>query len=414
MTRNRDEFEEQNVGRAFAELREGIDPPSEDELRELARAASAAPREAPPARERARLPLRLRWTVAATAVALLLGSGLGFGVANSVTPTVQAGTTFTGTGFLPAQGWNVMQSGTATARTPAAALAVNVPLHPDDTLGKKPARTLASLPSYGVVIHATFTTRGDPTRDARFRERELPLQVAWAKPVSPGEFRLRAATGGYNVDARIHYGTVPPTAEMRGEAQLQLSRLVVAPERVTLSARPTALRWGQPTTIFGAVSSGRPNEDVTIQRKDCTQTTFTGVAALHTDEGGAFHSQFGAAINTTIRAVWKGEASPPVELRSQPRVELQRRSGGRFAIGIGSLWQFWHKKALLQRRVGSKWITLKTVLLTDVSAHAGTGSTWTEEEFKFRPPRGWTLRAMLPANQARPCYLAAASDTVRT
>ena len=43
MTRNRDDFEEQNVGRAFAELREGIDPPADDELRALARAASAAP-----------------------------------------------------------------------------------------------------------------------------------------------------------------------------------------------------------------------------------------------------------------------------------------------------------------------------------------------------------------------------------
>jgi hypothetical protein len=354
----------------------------------------------------------MRWTFAAAAVALLVGSGLGFGVGSSVTPTVQAGTTtFTGTGFLPAQGWNVMQSGTATSRKRATAIAANVPLHPNDRLGTTPTRTLASLPAHGVLIHATFTTRGDPTHDAGFRERELPLQIAWARAIAPGEYRLRAGTGGYNVDARIYYGTVTPTTEMLGEAQLQLSRLVVAPERVTINARPTALRWAQATTLFGAVSSGKADEEVIIQAKDCLQRSFTGVASVSTHEGGTWTTQFGRGINTTIRAVWKGEASPAIELRWQPRVALLRRSGGRFAIAVGALAPFWHKKALLQRRVGSRWTTVKTVLLTDASAPGN--STWTEAEFRVRVPRGSVLRAMLPADQAKPCYLAAASDTVR-
>jgi hypothetical protein len=415
MTRSRDEFEERNVERALAGLRDGIEPPSEDELRALARTASATTRTVqPPARRRSALPLRARWTVAAAAAALLVGSGLGFGVGSSVTPTVQARTAFTGTGFLPAQGWNVMQSGTASSSKRATAVAANVPLHPKDAPGTMPASTLASLPAHGVLIHATFTKRGDPMADAVFRERALPLQVTWAKAAAPGQYRLRAGTGGFNVDAWIHYGTVPPSKEMLGEAQLQLSRLVVAPERVTLNARPTKLRWAQGSTLFGGVSSGKADEEVTLQAKDCGQRTFTGVAAILTHEGGTWTTQFARGINSTIRAVWKGEASATIALRQQPRVELQRRPGGRWAIGIGSRWQFWHKKALLQRRVGSKWTTVKTVLLTKVSAPPGTGSTWTEGEFKFRAPRGSVLRAMLPAGQAKPCYLAASSDTVRT
>ena len=194
MTR-RDEFEERNVERAFAELRDEIDAPPEDELRALARAATATPRQlGAPARPRSRLRLRVRWTVAATAAALLVGSGLGFGLGNSVTPTVQARTNpFAGTGFLPAQGWNVVQAGTATARRPATAFATNVRLHPSDRLRRVPTATIASLPAHGVLIHATFSTRGDPTRDALFRERSLPLQVAWAEPDGPGLYRLRAA-----------------------------------------------------------------------------------------------------------------------------------------------------------------------------------------------------------------------------
>ncbi len=406
MTRNRDEFDEQKIERAFEELGEAVEPPGEEELRALARSAAMAPapREAPTVGRR-RLPLRLRWTVAATAAALLVGSGLGFGVGNSVTPTVQASTTFTGTGFLPAQGWNVMQSGTATAGKRATAIAANVPLQPN--------MVRMTLPEHGVLIHATFTTRGDPTRDELFRERALPLEVAWAERVAPGRYRLRAGTGGYNVDARIHYGNATPSAEQLGEAQLQLSRLVVAPERVTLSARPTSLRWSQQATLFGAVSSGNEHEDVILQAKDCGQNTFTGVAAIQTGAAGSFTTPYARAINSTIRAVWKGEASPPIVLRQQPRIDLLRRGRGLLAIGIGSRWQFWHKKALLQRRVGSRWTTVKTVLLTDVHAHAGTGSTFTEAEFKYRAPRGTTLRAMLPADQAKPCYLGAASDSIR-
>ena len=415
MTRNRDEFEERNVERAFTELRDGIDPPSGDELRALARTATATSRRAPAAvRDRRRLPVRLRWTVAATAVALLVGSGLGFGIANSVTPTVQAGTTpFAGTGFLPAQGWNVVQAGTATSRRPATAIAANVRLHPSDRAGRLPMATIAALPPHGVLIHAAFTKRGNPTDDALFRERRLPLQVAWAKQETPKLYRLRAGTGGSNVDAQIHFGTAHPTEEMLGEAQLQLGRLVVAPGRVTMIARPTTLRPNQGSLLSGAVSSGRADEEVTIQARDCGQNTFTGVTAILTHEGGTWNTQFTRSINSTIRAVWKGEASPTIELRQQANVVLRRQSAGRYLTAIASRWTFWRKKVQIQRRLGSRWRTVRTVTLTDTFAHSGSGSTWAEAKFRLRVPRGTQLRAMLPADQAKPCYLAATSATVR-
>jgi hypothetical protein len=415
MTRNRDEFEERNVERVFAELRDGIEAPAEDDLRVLARAASSSPRDLPqPARVRRGFPPRARWTVVATAAALLVGSGLGFGVGNSVTPAVQAGTTpFAGTGFLPAQGWNVVQAGTATARRPATAVAANVRLHPSDRPGRIPMATIASLPAHGVLIHATFTTRGDPTRDALFRERSLPLQVGWAKQEAPNLYRLRAGTGGSNVDARIHFGTAHPTKEMLGEAQLQLGRLVVAPGRVTMIARPTTLRPNQGSLLSGAVSSGRADEEVTIQARDCGQKTFTGVAAILTHDGGTWNTQFSRGINSTIRAVWKGEASPTIELRQQASVVLRRQSAGRYLTAIASRWTFWRKKVQIQRRVGSRWKTVRTLTLTDTFAHSGTGTTWTEAKFRLRMPRGTALRAMVTADQAKPCYLGTVSDTVR-
>ena len=151
MTRKRDEFEEQNIERALREIGEAVDPPGEEELplsrgRQLRRprpGSSGGPR-------RRGLSLRLGWTAAATAVALLVGSGLGFGVGNSVTPAVQASTTCTGTGFLPAQGWNVMQCGTVTSGKRAR------PSRPTSRFSR--TRSRMTLPEHGVLIHATFTT----------------------------------------------------------------------------------------------------------------------------------------------------------------------------------------------------------------------------------------------------------------
>jgi hypothetical protein len=200
---------------------------------------------------------------------------------------------------------------------------------------------------------------------------------------------------------------------MLGEAQLQLGRLVVAPGRVTMTARPTTLRPNQPSTLFGAVSSGRADEEVTIQARDCGQKTFTGVAAILTHDGGTWNTQFSRSINSTIRAVWNGEATPTIELRQQANVVLRRRSAGRFAAAVASRWTFWRKKAQIQRRVGGRWRTVRTVTLTDTFAHSGTGSTWTEAEFRMRMPKGTSLRAMVTADQAKPCYLAAASDPIR-
>jgi hypothetical protein len=107
MTRNRDEFEERNAERAFAELRDGIKAPSPDELRGLARAASSAPR-TPIVRERTSLRVRLRWPLAAAAT-LLVGSALGFGAGS-----------FTRGGLIPAGDFAAFVSAGRAVAAPAA------------------------------------------------------------------------------------------------------------------------------------------------------------------------------------------------------------------------------------------------------------------------------------------------------
>ena len=391
--------------------------------------SQAVPRPASPsgdeARRRSRRPrlLRLGWGFAGAAVALLVGSGLGFGLADSVTPSGAAGTPFAGSGFLPARGWTVVQSGTIGSTGTATSIAANVPLRPGDTVGAVPRRTLEALPARGVVVYASFTTRGDPAEDFKFAPHRLPLRAAHATPV-PGtdpvlaaggvsEYRLAAAVGGHNVDVRIYYGRTPPSSRMVTSAQQQVARLVVAAEQVTIFARPTVVGLGRmTTTLFGSVANGRGGQLVDIQAKDCGQRFFRGVAGTQTRDGGQWTTEYLPGITTSLRAVWNGHASAPVAIRSEATVSL-RRARGAYEVGINAKMQFWHRRVLIQQRRQGSWRTVRSVLLTKQGATTGWAYVYTSGSFRMSIPRGAQIRAVLPANQARPCYLASISNTLR-
>jgi hypothetical protein len=183
---------------------------------------------------------------------------------------------------------------------------------------------------------------------------------------------------------------------------------------VTLSARPTNLSPSQIATLFGAVDSGEANQTVTIETKDCLLRSFTEVAVTETTQGGNFTLTFAAGVNTTVRAVWRSATSAPVEIRQQPRLQLERRSARRFEIGIPNRGQMWRKKVTIQRRSGGKWVAVKTVTLTKTAGGAGRAFVWTSAEFRLSVRRGTVIRAVLPAAQARPCYLTSTSNTVRS
>jgi hypothetical protein len=213
--------------------------------------------------------------------------------------------------------------------------------------------------------------------------------------------------------------------QLIGRAALALAALAViaalatapadgrANAQVSLNARPTTLGWSQTATLFGAVDSREADQRVTIEAKRCPLTSFTEVAVVVTGDGGNFNTTFGAGVNTTIRAVWRNATSAPVELRQTPRLQLDKRGRNRFEVGVASQGQLWRKKVQVQRRAGGKWVNVKTVVLSDTQGSTGQAFVWIEAEFQAKVPRRSSVRAVLPASQARPCYLAAVSNTVR-
>ncbi len=378
--------------------------PSEQELRRMAREAASESRSLGPARGP-----RRRWAgVAAVAAALLAASALGVALGSSLTPAGSASMPARGLGFLPAPGWTIVQGETFDVPGATSATAANVPLHPADRPNALPARTIATLPARGVVIHVTFEARGDPARDVAFVRQSLPLQVEDARPASPSEHRLRAAVGGFNVDARIHYGRPTPTAAMVDSAQRQLSRLTVAAERVTLRAYPTILTSG-PVTLSGTIDKPVAGEVVDIQAKDCGAQFFRGLAGTTTKGGGSFSTTIHPQISTTLRALWDGNASAPVTVWQRASVYLRTGTRGRlYVTAWGAEAQvFWRKKIQIQQRKAGQWKTVHTVPLT---MEGNLGRTY----FRLPVPRGTLLRAVLPRSQTKPCFLQGVSPVLRT
>jgi hypothetical protein len=192
-------------------------------------------------------------------------------------------------------------------------------------------------------------------------------------------------------------------------AEGSFQRLVVAPERVTLFARPTISGLGEPVRLFASVDNGKAGEVVGIQAKDCGQQFFRGVRGGTTGPGGTWTDLYYPSVNTTLRAVWKGAASAPVTIRKRAGVFLRQRSAKTFSVvaGIGAGTYFERKRVLFQRfdrRLGT-WTTVRQVVLTELSSR-GT-------RVAASLPKGTPVRGVIPLSQARPCYAAGYSPVLR-
>jgi hypothetical protein len=183
--------------------------------------------------------------------------------------------------------------------------------------------------------------------------------------------------------------------------------------RVTIFAQATLLGWNDLTTLFGSARGAGPQDVVEIQAKECGTTFFRTLLEAHTSAGGGWTTSMGAWATTTFRAKWNRFVSSGVVIRKQAGVSLARsRSGPEFIVAVTAKRSFWRKQVVIQRRSRGGWETLRLLVLADSVRSTGTVSA-SQATFRLAVPRGTVLRAVLPADQARPCYVESASTTVR-
>jgi hypothetical protein len=406
-----------NLGRESAEPDERSVDRARDLLDQRIRATDTS------ARRRARWPLRPRLWLLITAVALLVGSGLGFGIGSFVTPSGSASPAVVGLGFIPAEGWSVTQAAVDQSGV-ARAIAATNSISTDDESRDVPYATLRALPRTGVVVMARLSPRGDERADASYPLRQLPLRVEDAVQADPlaalsgtsvVALRVRAGSGGYNIDARIFFGEQPSAATV-ARVDEQLARLVVAPSGVTLTVLPTLFtNSSQRMTVYGSVSSGKAGEKVTVQFKACGlyPIQFRDALETTTTAGGGYSfaelQPFNLGVSGAFRALSGNAVSEEVPVRQRASVYLYRHPTGKsYRVSVWGKVSFWRRYVLLQRfeRRRGVWITVRRLVLTE-----DLGGT-----LPFRPgvSKGTRIRVTLPLSQARPCYLGASSQVWTT
>jgi hypothetical protein len=180
---------------------------------------------------------RLVLAAIAVAAAVAAAFAAGLAVASSPERTITAPTAATGPGFLPATGWNVLQTGLTVPPEGPVASAANVPFAPADLSQQSPpTATVAALPASGVLLWAQFYPSGQiPAIDRTFPVRTLPLRLADARvTTNPEGFggsgavrRIAARVNGYNVDVVIFFGANQPSASALADARGELARLTL-------------------------------------------------------------------------------------------------------------------------------------------------------------------------------------------
>jgi len=188
---------------------------------------------------------------------------------------------------------------------------------------------------------------------------------------------------------------------------------------VTLVVQPTVFSSTQERmTIFGSVDGAGAGRKVTIQFKACglVPVSFRDAFEMTTEAGGRYALDgylrpFNLGVSGVYRAVSGDDVSSEVRVSQRASVNLRPVDGGRFAVSVfGKTVSFWRRFVLLQRfeRTRGVWVPLRRLVLTEEN-----GLSKSTKPFRPGVRRGTRIRAVFPLSQARPCYLAGVSQTLR-
>lgn len=183
---------------------------------------------------------------------------------------------------------------------------------------------------------------------------------------------------------------------------------------VTLTATPTVVSYGQKVTFSGQVSTKKANQQVVIQGTACGSTNTTKAATVKTVANGMYTVRATPALGTTYRASFKNGTSQPVVITVKPVLELKRVARGSFTANVTAGQALTGKFVLFQRykKLKKRWVQVKRMALK--TSVAGTKPTVVSSvSFKSTLRAGTRVRVMISKAQAGPCYLAAASKSIR-
>jgi hypothetical protein len=161
--------------------------------------------------------------------------------------------------------------------------------------------------------------------------------------------------------------------------------------------------FGGRVRLTGSVPTHVAGEQVIVFSKPYGVASFRSVATVLTAADGTWTYLARPQIATAYEASWRSGLSAAVSVGVHPRVALTRYRNGHFFVRVSGTHPFAHRVVQLQRRVGTRWVTIRRVRL-------GLRS---RVEFRATLPKGRSVvRAAFSVNQAGAGYLGGTSRTL--
>ena len=184
---------------------------------------------------------------------------------------------------------------------------------------------------------------------------------------------------------------------------------------VALKVAPGAIVYGQEVVLSGKIPVARGGQKVVVRAHTCHFTRAVAVKTLQTRKNGSFAFRIGPTLRTAYSVAWGKRLSRQVTVGVAPDVSLGKAGAGSYLISVaaGGGSTFEGKQAQLQRAVGRTWRTIATVSLKLTSSPTALTAVSTGTAKAQVPPRS-ALRAVFPLGQAKPCYRAGISSTLKT
>jgi hypothetical protein len=187
------------------------------------------------------------------------------------------------------------------------------------------------------------------------------------------------------------------------------------PVTMTLAANAPAVAYGSPVTLSGQISTKKANQLVTIRATECGTTNQVKAANVKTVADGKFSTAVKPALGTSYVATLKNGMSPVVPISVKPVAELKRVARGSFIANVTAGQALTGKYLSFQRykRLTKRWAQVKRVKLAKAVSGPAKPTMISSVSFKSRLARGTRLRVLISKAQAAPCYVSAASKSIR-
>jgi hypothetical protein len=184
---------------------------------------------------------------------------------------------------------------------------------------------------------------------------------------------------------------------------------------VAFNVAPGAIVYGQEVRLGGKIPVARAGQKVILRAHTCRFTKAVTVRTLRTRKNGSFSFSVGPTLRTVYSVKWGTRVSRQVTVGVAPYVTLVKNGPAAFTISVsaGGGSNFEGMQAQLQRLVGGKWRTVTTASLRLTSSPTALTAV-SSGTVQIRMPRRSTLRAVFPLYEAKPCYRAGISATLKT